>query len=427
MSERALDLVVVGAGSAGAALAALAAERGLRTLVLERKTLDRAGASWINDVPGWMFDEAGVARPSGDELHTSHSLTMIAGFDADAPRLRAEPKDFLGVDMRKLVARLEERAMRAGADLRGGAHVSAIEEDGEAMRVHSSLGTHRARFVVDASGLAGIDALGPLHGRANDVCTAAQEVREVRDAEGARAFLSRYRATEGDVLVFTGVAGGYSIINVRLHGDTVFLLTGSIPAEGHPSGKALLDRFVANEPWIGERIFGGARAIPLSYPRPIVARGNVASLGDAASQVFSAHGSGTGAGLVAARMLADALALGRPGDYQHRYQRRYGLLLATHDLFRRFTQRLDADDVRVLIREGILSPKTIEATLAQRFPRPELAWMTHGRTLAKHPRIGRGLASLAARTGRLAAIYAAHPADAGRQAAWAERVAAAMA
>jgi flavin-dependent dehydrogenase len=421
-----LDLVVVGAGSAGAALAALAAEKGLRTLVLERKTLDRAGASWVNDVPGWMFDESGVARPTGDELHASHSLTMIAGWEEDAPRIRVEPKDFLGVDMRKLVARLEDRAMRAGADLRGGAHVRAIEEDGTAMLVRSSLGTHRARFVVDASGLAGLEALGPLHGRPNDVCTAAQEVREVRDVPAARAFFERHRAKEGDVLGFTGVAGGYSIVNVRLHGETVFLLTGSIPAEGHPSGKALLDRFALEQPWIGDRIFGGARAIPLAYPRPIVAKGSVAMIGDAASQVFSAHGSGTGAGLVAAKMVTDALATGTLASYQHGYQRRYGLILATHDLFRRFTQRLGPDDIRALIGEGILSPRTVEASLAQRFPMPELSMLKTGRALLRHPRLARGLASVGARAGRLAAIYASHPEDPAKQPAWAERVTAAM-
>lgn len=421
-----LDLIVVGAGSAGAALAAFAAEKGLKTLVLERKTLDRAGACWINDVPGWMFDESGVARPTNGELHASHSLTMIAGFDVDAPRLRAEPKDLLGVDMRMLVARLEERAMRAGADLKGGVHVRSIEEDGGAIVVRSSLGSHRARFLVDASGLSGLDALGPLHGQANDICTAAQEVREVRDLSGARAFFERHRAKEGDVLVFAGIAGGYSIVNVRLHGETVFLLTGSIPAEGHPSGKALLDRFVLEQPWIGDRIFGGARAIPLAYPRPIMAKGTIAAIGDAASQVFSAHGSGTGAGLIAARMVTDALVAERLSTYQHRYQRRYGFLLATHDLFRRFTQRLTPDDLRVLIGEGLMSPQSVEAALAQRFPGFEPSMLAKGRTLFRHPRIARGLATLAARAGRLAAIYAAHPDEPSKQAAWAARITRAM-
>lgn len=422
-----LDLIVVGAGSAGAALAAFAAENGMRTLVLERKALDRAGASWVNDMPGWMFDEAGVERPTGDELHQSRGMTMIAGFDDDAPRLRAEPKDFVGVDMRKLVRRLEERAMRAGADLRGGVQVRSIEEDGGVLVVRSSLGVHRTRFAVDASGLSGLEALGPTHGRAADICAAAQEVREVRDLPRARAFFERHRIAEGEVAVFTGIAGGYSIVNVRLQGSKVFLLTGSIPAEGHPSGKALLDRFVEAETWIGDRIFGGARAIPLSYPRPIVAMGAIGAIGDAASQVFSAHGSGTGAGLLAARMVANALVRERLADYQNLYQRRYGFLLATHDLFRRFTQSLGSDDVRALIGDGIISPKSVEAALAQRFPRPDLAMLGSGRTLLKRPRIARGLASLALRASRLAALYAAHPDDPARQPAWAERITAAMA
>ena len=49
-------------------------------------------------------------------------------------------------------------------------------------------------------------------------------------------------------MLFTGVAGGYSIVNVRRYGDRVYLLTGSIPADGQPSGKQLLDRFVTIYP-----------------------------------------------------------------------------------------------------------------------------------------------------------------------------------
>ena len=49
-----------------------------------------------------------------------------------------------------------------------------------------------------------------------------------------------------------------------------------------------------------------------------------ANLGDVAGQVFSAHGSGIGAGLVAARMVGEALAKGRPYDYAVAWQRRFG-------------------------------------------------------------------------------------------------------
>jgi len=426
VSDTRRDLIVCGAGSAGAALARMAAARGLRVLVLERRTLDRAGAAWVNDVPGWTFDESGVARPSGDELHTSGTLTLVAGYEPGAPRLRATPRDLLGVDMQKLVGRLQESAMRAGAELKGGEHVRSIDHREDEVVVHTATGKYATRHLVDASGLSGIEALGKMHGTARDLCAAAQQVHRIRDARAADAFFESYGAREGDVTVFTGVAGGYSIVNVRRHDDRVFVLTGSVPADGHPSGKAMLDAFVDARPWIGERELGGARVIPLSYARPVLVRGRIAAVGDAASQVFSAHGSGTGAGLVAAKMLADALAAGHLSSYQHAWQRRFGLLFAANDLFRRLTQSLTQDELRVLIGEGILNGPALHAVMAQQFPALDRSMLQAGRALGRRPALARRFARLGGRIARLAALYATHPEDAGKQNAWAERVHAAM-
>ena len=58
-----VDVVVVGAGTAGAAAAAFCAERGLKTICVERAPLDRAGAAWVNGVPAWAFSRAGLAQP----------------------------------------------------------------------------------------------------------------------------------------------------------------------------------------------------------------------------------------------------------------------------------------------------------------------------------------------------------------------------
>ena len=59
---------------------------------------------------------------------------------------------------------------------------------------------------------------------------------------------------EDETLCFSGVAGGYSILNVRFAHGEVSLLTGSIPADGHVSGLELLRSFVA-EPMRYERLF----------------------------------------------------------------------------------------------------------------------------------------------------------------------------
>ena len=57
------DVIVVGAGSTGAAASALLAERGIQVICVERRPLGRAGARSINGVPRAAFRQAGVALP----------------------------------------------------------------------------------------------------------------------------------------------------------------------------------------------------------------------------------------------------------------------------------------------------------------------------------------------------------------------------
>jgi flavin-dependent dehydrogenase len=358
-----LDLVIVGAGTAGAALAMHAARAGLRVVCVERRPLDQAGARWVNGVPCWMFHEAGIVEPAGEErVAAGEPFHLLAGWGP--MRVIVRKHDMVDVDMRLLVARLQREAVQAGADLRGEVTVHGLSGDALA----TSTGELRARWIVDASGLAGARLLEQPRLSPSDLCAAAQQVRQVRDPAGARAFLARQEVEPGTTLCFSAVAGGYSIVNVRVEGDRVSLLTGSVPAQGHPGGAQLLASFVSEQPWIGDRLFGGARAIPLRRPQ-LLARGPVALLGDAGTQVFSAHGSGIGLGLVAARQLADALASGAgPEGYARDFHRRWGTLLASYDLLRRASQRLSARHVGWMMRSGLMNESSVRAALEQRLP-----------------------------------------------------------
>jgi flavin-dependent dehydrogenase len=415
------DVAIVGAGTAGAAAAALCAERGLSTICVDRRPLHEAGAHWINGVPASCFPAAGVELPAGHELHASdHVFHLVVGWGPRRLSLRGH--GLLDVDMRGLVERLQAQARRAGAELRGEAVVTGF--DGHRL----SLGADaiEARWFVDASGLAGARLLrqGPVS--RHDLCAAAQWVHELADPAGARAWLERQGAHEGETLCFTSVAGGYSIVSVRVEpprageAAAVSLLTGSIPAEGHPSGQRLLDDFVETHPWIGARRAGGARAVPLGRPHDVLAEGNVALLGDAAGQVFSAHGSGIAAGLLAARLLADTLAEGRgPEAYGVRWQRRHGGTFAAYDVFRRFSQGLEIEEVGGLLEAGVLDASSSIAALRQELPRPTLRGLgVQARGLLRSPGLARRLAPVLARMGAAQALYRSYPADSTQRARW---------
>ena len=333
LSRDPVDVAVIGLGTAGAAVAAFLAEGGMRVAALDRRPPGEAGARWVNGVPAWMFQEAGVSLPEAPELRgAGQPFHLVCGMGPSRVTLR--DTGVLEVDMRHLVARLQERAQRAGARLLG--EVTVTRYEGGVLE--TSEGPLEAAYVIDASGLGGAGLMTSTSPGPEHLCAAAQGVYEVEDLEAAQAYMTRHRVEPGDTLCFTGIAGGFSILNVRLHNGRLSALTGSIPGLGFPSGKAIMDRFVADHSWVGARVFGGSRAIPLSRPVDRLVEGNVALLGDAARQVFTVHGSGIGIGMIAARTLADTLLSGEPLDtYGVRWMRGLGALQGTYEVFRRFS------------------------------------------------------------------------------------------
>lgn len=413
-----VDVAIVGAGTAGAAAAAACAGLGLGVLCVDRRALEDSGARWVNGVTAGAFEQAGLTVPEGEELlGRGEPFHMVAGWGPQ--RVVVEGHDLLDVDMRRLVMRLQRQASQRGATLIGDCQVQGV--DGDLLRTNR--GNVRARWLVDASGLSGtLREQKPVH--RTHLCAAAQEVRECSDPAGARAYFERHGVPLGQTLCFTGIAGGYSILNVHCDGDTVSILTGSIPGDGHVSGSRILERFVQAEPWVGRRLFGGSRAIPLRRPRDRLSHKNVALLGDAACQVFPAHGSGIGPGLIAARVLAEELAAGRGvRGYNVRWQREHGGLLASYDLMRRFSQSLSLSEIEQLMGGGLFHPALLRAGLDQEVARPTVSMLPAlARGIAGAPRLGRRLGVLIAKMTAVRALYARYPEKPEKLSAWSGRV-----
>jgi flavin-dependent dehydrogenase len=412
------DVIVVGAGTSGAAAAALLAERGLRVACVERRPLVEAGARWVNGVPRAAFAEAGIALPGPDESDGRPAPFHLV---AAGGRTLVAVHDVIDVDMRKLVARLQARAHTAGVEFR--AETTVLGRDGDTLA--TTAGPLAARWFVDASGLAGARLLDQPRVARGDLCAAAQQVREVIDRRAADAFFDAHGVARGEVLGLVGVAGGYSVLNVRLRRDgRIGILTGAIPSLGFPSGKSMIEAFVAQHPWVGECVFGGSGAISLRRPHDRLANERVALLGDAGCQVFPAHGSGVGAGLVAARLLADTLASGGTlRDYEVAWQRRYGGVFAFFDVFRRWNQAVDAATLGRVLGLGLIDAETLRAGIDQVLPRPTLrSVVAKARALAGEPTLAASLAITAARSVAVHALYRRYPRRADHVAAWARGV-----
>jgi len=429
------DVVVVGAGTAGSTAALHLARAGRRVLVVDARAAGESGAQWVNAIPDWMFERAGVSVPTARPELRSRAERHVMVDPEWTHRVVLEGSPVLFVDMRHLVERLQRLAVDAGATIVHEAPVREVLFEGErVVGVRTTRGEVRATMVIDASGFAGVvrtkvpflreHCPSP---RTTDVCSAAQEVRHIADREGARRWLEAH-GSPGDALGVIGLEGGYStrMVQVDLAAGEVEILTGAIAERGRLSGQGLIDEFVRKEPWVGERIFGGGGAIPLRRPYDRLSAPGVALVGDAACQVFPAHGSGVGAGMIAARQLAEAIA---PSDgdgtdpgprYEAEFHRTLGARLAAYDVFRRLSQGFSRDDVSRMLAAGLINELTFEAGLAQEMPELGAAAVLRlGSAAIRAPRLAARLAPAVIRMQLAHALFQRYPRSHRLQGAWA--------
>ena len=238
-----------------------------------------------------------------------------------------------------------------------------------------------ARLFVDASGLKGVlrKQVPPLAACCpavpdHHLCSAQQAICEVKDEAGARKYLESGDFEAGAMVNHIGVAGGWSTISIEVSKDyrTVAVLAGCIAGEGKPGGPRMMKDLKAREPWIGKSLVGGAGLIPLRRPYDKLTSSGIALVGDSGCMVFGMHGSGVTNGLIAGRMLAISLqGASDPGDpaalwsYQANFMHEFGPILGSWDLFRRATQKLTQEDLRILLDSGIISPDSMEQGLIQ--------------------------------------------------------------
>lgn len=415
-------MVVLGAGTAGANAAYQLARRGLDVVLLDRRPAGLAGAQWSNGVLDWQFERAGLEPPVTPERESEAVTTHIVGPDGthgvtvhDSPVVRA--------DMRRLGDRLRHLAGSAGVELidrigtvevehTGGRLTALVVAPGETTSTgratvdgHDDDGDHEpgdragrppdgtlrfeAPLFVDASGRRGVlRRRSPVltswcpEVRGDELCTATDHHLRIADRDGARRFLERHGAEPGETVTMVGLAGGFSTraIGIDADLDHASVLVGCLANGRYGSGPRLLEDTRRAEPWLGASISGGSGVIPLRRPYARFTAPGLALVGDAAAQVFPAHGSGIGVGLIAGTLLAEAVTapdgsadLGderRLWAYQAAFQHELGGLLNAFDAFRRMSTALGGKGVARMVRAGLLTEDMARGGLDQRWQTP---------------------------------------------------------
>ncbi|NYV77192.1 geranylgeranyl reductase family protein, partial [Streptomyces sp. UH6] len=147
------DVIVVGAGPAGATAARVAAEHGCETLLLERAAIPR-----YKTCGGGLIGASLAALPRGLPLKV-HDTAGHFTFSLNGRRERtlasASPTIAM-VHRSELDEALTEAAAGAGAEVRDSTALTGLEQEGGTVTVRTNRGdTLRARAVVGADGSAG--------------------------------------------------------------------------------------------------------------------------------------------------------------------------------------------------------------------------------------------------------------------------------
>ncbi|MEZ5374628.1 MAG: FAD-dependent oxidoreductase [Microthrixaceae bacterium] len=433
-----VDVVVVGAGTAGANAAGQLAARGRSVALVDRRPAEAAGAQWHNGVLPWQFAAAQVEPPvpvdgSAAAPRTAHFFGPDGRHSAtvtDSPVVRA--------DMAGLGRRLRTRAVEAGVEILDSSDVLDVETDWagrlcaiEIGRSHGDGPGRRLRLeaalFVDASGRHGAlrgaaPALTPWcpDVRDEELCSAGDHEFRVGDRNGARRFLTRHGAEAGQAVTILGPAGGWSTRAVTVANDlrSAAVLVGCLASGPRRTAPHLQASARADLPWLGEVLSGAFGVIPLRRPFARFTAPGLALVGDAACQVFPAHGSGIGLGLMAGTMLAEGVADADDcGDesvlwgYQYEYQRSYGGTLAAFESLRRMSTELGTSGVRDMIRAGLMDAEAMRAGLEQRWRPPSPASVPAAALrLASVPSAAATMVPRMVRARALSAVGAKHPA-----------------
>lgn len=296
-----IDVLVVGGGPAGLAVAIQCAQAGLSVTVAEPREgpIDKACGEGL--MPSAVLRLAAIGvRPEGRPLRGIRYLDAGGAVDA-----RFRRGGGLGVRRTTLHAALAGRAARLGIGVLP-VRVTSVSQHGGGVSGVSAAGID-ARYLVAADGLhssirraCGLDprpARHPRYGLRRHYRLAPwTDLVEVHWSRGSEAYVTPV----ADDLVGVAVLGNRQ---------------GSFEAR-LAAFPALRERLAGAEPASGIRGAG-----PLRQDVEHRSRGSVLLVGDASGYLDALTGEGIGAALAQAAVLTACLAAGRAGDYERAWLR----------------------------------------------------------------------------------------------------------
>lgn len=357
-----LDLLVVGAGTAGCLAAKSASQKGLSVLLVDRQEEREVGRKVCGNAVGkHHFDRLSVRYPSGNELRG-----LIEGFYIISPDKKTRfrcPIDGAGgfmLNRREFGQRLLRESIDAGADFRDRllAVRPMVRDDfvvGAVFRDLASDSEERieATVTIDATGFAAAlrrrlpkAVLPETEVDGKDVQACYREIRSVDQAlePYCRMYVSQRASPGGYSWIFPG------------QDETVNVGIGIQMVHGFPNPKRQLYRYVLSDPLFnGSRIIeGGTWFVPTRSPLDCMTANGFLVVGDAACLTNPITGGGIGPSMLSGKLAAEAAvdaievgdaSKGKLWNFNRRFMREYGAKQVALDIFRIFLQRLGDEEL----------------------------------------------------------------------------------
>ncbi|MEA2697590.1 MAG: hypothetical protein QOI66_1861 [Myxococcales bacterium] len=319
-----VDVIVIGGGPAGSTAANLLSQAGHRVRLLEKENFPRfhIGESLLPiDLPifarlGVQLDPAAFIRKEGAEFIDERSGQSATFLFAEA--LDGTPKSAFQVERSRFDHVLLQRAAAWGADVRHGVAVQEVTTDDSAASVLTKDGaTHRARFIIDATGQ---DAL---------LARTNHTVQPLKGF-GIAAVFRHYDNIDPAIAAELMVTGNIKVLMVPMGWMWLIPLAGRRLSVGIVSqktglGPELLASATAESPLIQRLIAGAVPTEPriirnFSYRNRRAFGTRWACIGDAACFLDPVFSSGVSLAMLSAEFLTDrlsaALREGRESDEQ---------------------------------------------------------------------------------------------------------------
>jgi len=379
------DIIVVGAGSGGCATAKVAAEKGLKVLLLDKRKKEDIGDKLSFDtIPVYAFKALGIPVPQDEELDMR--MLKLKVFSPDRNHSFEADLDGYLAHRRLLGQRLLRYALEAGCILLPETEVvDPILDKGfiTGVRCRDSKGAiveFRSKVVVDASGINAAVRDRLPHAVYHKEGIIPEDTvfcyREIRDLLGST-----------DYIPPNDYPGWYCILQNRGYfwivpeDKTKTNIGIGLPTfPGHPDPVKVTQDFCdVHKDKIGEKVYargtGPTPFLPMRPCQPELAGNGFMLVGDAGYQVSTNSGFGVPgsviAGKIAAEVAASAIRKGDVSrkalwDYNVQYKRGFGSSRPFADAFRIFVQNLSPEDVNKLVASSLMGSKEFSALWSDR-------------------------------------------------------------